>query len=538
MYYNLTYYLVNNFNYHLLTTNLTKVALMVWKEQPLSTIVYQVFPIGQYVTIAARGCKHGHCKTKYRTAGTADYIVAIWSCYNYSINNFLGQPNLLNCSIFYITHTMPFVYGNGLAIKSNIHTLTYVEQNYGNYNYYLNTSYAIYNSLSDFVNKLFKENYFVIYNGNVSSKSNNITSLDYSFSLSSTKINIESGLFSMDLTVILLTLFAVSITLLASTTSGTAFVSYLASVLSISPGAVFTAVIFLGAIALIALSSCSSGGSTEASFTSINNHFYYSLKGSTCDSSFCARYTYDSDGNLLGQGFITKPVGKYTFETSASSSIVYRVKEIYKIVEDNTNNAKAKELLNKLINMNYYSLGDLWATYLALVPTLNYLNTYVSIHKTFTNLDSSKASYYKSIGFSCVKTYVKLWKIEYTCSLNFDGKASDFLLNALSSLKNYYTKSLNYGSSSPLGIPDLNSYNYFVLTSKVIDINVKDLYSNYELQGVVENKFGKDQNGPYFIDNQGNKHYLIQKVEIGDKTYYLPALLFLREPGIGELKVS
>ncbi|MEO2154414.1 MAG: hypothetical protein ABGW69_01250 [Nanoarchaeota archaeon] len=40
------------------------------------------------------------------------------------------------------------------------------------------------------------------------------------------------------------------------------------------------------------------------------------------------------------------------------------------------------------------------------------------------------------------------------------------------------------------------------------------------------------------VDSKGVEHYLLPKFKIGDQTYYLPLIVIIKEPGIGEVSVK
>jgi len=129
-------------------------AIMVWKNFNLPTILWQTFPIGQYTSIVARGCKHGHCKTAVRTVGTADYVTVVWSCFNYDFSKSKGEPDLDKCKILMVNHNYPFIYGSGAAVKSNIHVRTISETHFGEVNDFLNSKHAEALAVLDFIKKI------------------------------------------------------------------------------------------------------------------------------------------------------------------------------------------------------------------------------------------------------------------------------------------------------------------------------------------------------------------------------------------------
>ncbi|MEO2154411.1 MAG: hypothetical protein ABGW69_01235 [Nanoarchaeota archaeon] len=146
--------IINLSNHELKYDDWTRVGFMIISKQPFSTILWQVFPIGQVTSISATGCEDDHCETVVKTIGTADYVTVIWSCFNYDFQKFKGEPDLTKCKIVYITHNYPFIYGSGAATKSNIHFRNIIELNYGSYSETLNTKKAYSYSFIDFIQKV------------------------------------------------------------------------------------------------------------------------------------------------------------------------------------------------------------------------------------------------------------------------------------------------------------------------------------------------------------------------------------------------
>ena len=82
-------------------------------------------------------------------------------------------------------------------------------------------------------------------------------------------------------------------------------------------------------------------------------------------------------------------------------------------------------------------------------------------------------------------------------------------------------------------------FKYIISESKIIKINIRDLLYNVEsYKGVLKEKLGTDNRGPYILDHEGNKHYLIEEVRVGERTYYLPALLVIKEPPVSMVEIK
>ncbi|MEO2154413.1 MAG: hypothetical protein ABGW69_01245 [Nanoarchaeota archaeon] len=242
-------------------------------------------------------------------------------------------------------------------------------------------------------------------------------------------------------------------------------------------------------IVMFALGSCGSSGDSRASYDWQKNYYYFSLNKGTCNPNFCKRETYDSNGNFIGYGLITAPKGKVIW---VNPEVRNYIKETYNIIAERStclyfSNPHLKtceaveNLTKKLRDYKYYSMADMWAYYLAYkryVEVNNVLFLDVYEEKKFSCykwLCNGKLNYYKIRSYECHKTGKKFIMLDYKCVYKYKGPVAPFLIKRYKEMRNIYSKSVNYGGVTYLGVMDLDSYSYFVMSVDIIQMPIKDI---------------------------------------------------------------
>jgi len=537
----------------------TRIAVMAWTKNAYPTVLYQTFRIDQLIKIEARGCKKGHCKTVTKTAGSADNVFVIWSCKEYNFAKFQGKADLRNCRIANVLHYVPFIYGKGRAEKKNIKNKIFLERDFGDINKYFNTSAANLYALIDAIIKVQqndpalkkKYNAWTYYNilTNFSLEKRGL-SQDQLKNLDGITVHIKGDFLDLSLGDFLLATGLGSL-------AGFAASFFLGTLASIGVGLVV-------GIVVLALEGCGEGGSADANFVKITNYFDYVVKN--C-GSFCERETYiklEGQERVIkeGDGFITAPVGVYTFPTKKYNSILNTKVRI--LVELNKTIIKklkrdpyyldiirkynveniTRDLINIYSNRELITMGEAWALFMAYFDYLGAIGLYNPIFKEpYIYEVIVEKTYYTDCGdwvedtcdsYSKKETHY-MFELGDFCSNNNCMSIKtlsfyDYWVNVV--LKEVNRETVDYGGTvARANILD-GPYTSFAMTADVFNVRIKELLIDPNTYlGVVKDKAGEL---PYFSDSEGNKHYLIQAWEVENKTYYLPAIMLIEEPVVSK----
>jgi len=563
----------------------TRIALMAWHKNGYPTVIYQTFQIGQVIVIKATGCKKGHCKTKYKTAGSTDNVLVLWSCKEYDFAKFQGKVDLRNCRIANVIHHVPFIYGRGKAVKENIKNKVFLERDFGEINKYFNTSAANLYGIIDAIIKVQQNdpalknryNAWVYYNilTNYSLEKQGITPSSLKNFEGMGKISFGPS-FSITFGDLLI---GAGIGTLSGLAAGFVW-----------GGPIGWGVGIITGLVVLALQGCSEGGSADAKFDHIYN-FYDYIINYNC-GSFCTRETYSGNKNPIkeGNGFITSPVGDiyypgklpnlrlggvdyskpiYPNVLGTMVTILKEFKNQIHILEQkyqsgqcssyyggpiNTNTCEeyvkiikeynveniTDDLIDIFSNQKLLTMGEAWALFMAYFdylksiglsyPVFEHVYKYeVVVEEYFNRCDAFNARRCRD-----VKTYypsnVQEFCRQYNCVSKKELSFYDYWINIV--LKEVNRQTVDYGGSiARANILDA-PYNSFGMTAEVFTVRLKDLLLDPNTYlGVVKEKAGEL---PYFVDHEGNKHYLIQPWEVENKTYYLPAIMLIEEPIVGK----